>query len=133
MEYFRNALDSGRWLKIPVEFFPIVLGSMTSPDGQVFMLRVQREDGSGLMLGFPHAEIMNIVECSAMQMGYGRDEDGDKVVSAFNTSKFQIAKSAHGDTVLTLTVGETGNISFLLSAGMEGQIIEALGRAHRKH
>ena len=28
-------------MKIPVEFFPEVLGSMTSPDGKVFMLRVK--------------------------------------------------------------------------------------------
>ena len=55
-------------MKIPVEIFLGVEGSMTSQDGQSFMLRAKCEDGSNLMLGLPHREIPNIVECAAMQM-----------------------------------------------------------------
>ena len=54
-------------MKIPVEIFLGVEGSMTSDDGQMFMLRVKLEDESELMLSFPHREIPNIVECAAMQ------------------------------------------------------------------
>jgi len=120
-------------MKIPVEFFAEVLGSMTSPDGKVFMLRVKREDGADLMLGFEHREIPNIVECCAMQMDHGRDQDGEQVATAFNTTSFRIGKGEQGETVLTMTVGETGNISFILAADMEVQMIEALGRAMVRH
>ena len=30
---------------------------------------MRREDGSELMLGFPHAELPNIAECAAMDKG----------------------------------------------------------------
>ena len=56
-------------MSIPVEFFPVVDGSMTSEDGQTFLLHMRREDGSELMLGFPHAELPNIAECAAMDKG----------------------------------------------------------------
>ena|SRR5664279_680456 len=120
-------------MKIPVEFFPEVLGSMTSPDGKVFMLRVKREDGRDHMLGFEHREIPNIVECCAMQMDHGRDESGHKVVSAFNTSAFRLGKGEGGETVLTLTVGETGNVNFILPGELEGQLFAALGRSMVRH
>ena len=35
----------------------MVGGSITSEDGQTFLFHVKREDGSGLMLGFPRDEL----------------------------------------------------------------------------
>jgi hypothetical protein len=120
-------------MKIPVDYFPTILGSMTSPDGQTFMLRVKRQDGADLMLGFPHREIPNIVECCAMQMANGKDEEGQAVVSAFHTSSFRLGMGERGEMVLTLIVGESGVISFILPADLEGQLFDALGRSMVRH
>lgn len=106
---------------------------MSSPDGQTFMLKAKCEDGSELMLGFPHQEIPNIIEFAAMQLSHGRDEAGHKVESAFETSSFQLGKSDEGDTVLTLTVGEAGNVNFILTGDMEKQLFDALGRSMLRH
>ena len=120
-------------MKIPVEVFLSVEGSMSSSDGQTFMLQAKCEDGSDLMLGFPHKEISNIIELAAMQLNHGRDDGGHKVETAFKTSSFSLGKSDEGETVLTLTVGEAGNISFILPGDMEGQLFDALGRSMVRH
>ena len=120
-------------MSIPVEFFPEVDGSMTSEDGQTFYLRVRREDGADLMLGFPHEQISNIVECAAMQLDRGRDPDGKIVASAFNTTGFALGRGPEGETVLSLQVGETGQISFVLPADVRGQLNEGLTRFETKH
>ncbi len=57
---------------IPVEYFPIVDGSMTSDDGQNFFYKVRRPDGSEVMLGFPHDQVGNLIENAAMQLQNGR-------------------------------------------------------------
>jgi hypothetical protein len=85
---------------IPIEYFPSLDGSMSSGDGQSFYLKAQREDGSAVMLGFPHAEIPNVVECAAMQLTNGRDKAGRKVVSAFNATSFVLSKGEDGETVV---------------------------------
>lgn len=118
---------------IPVEYFPSLDGSMSSNDGQTFYLKAEREDGSTVMLGFPHAEIPNVIECAAMQLTNGRDDAGRKVVSAFNATSFQLSKGEEGETVLSLTVGKTGNISFILPGDLEGQLFDALGRSMVRH
>ena len=120
-------------MKIPVEYFPVVEGSMTSPDGQVFMFKVRRENGKELMLGFPHSQIPTIVECAAMQADQGRDQDGERVVSAFKTSAMELARGPEGETVLCLMIGLTGKISFLLSADMQEELFEALGNLVTRH
>ena len=68
-----------------------------------------------------------------MQLSHGRDEGGHKVVGAFNTSSFQVGKGEEGETVLTLTVGDTGKISFILPGDLEGQLFDALGRSMVRH
>jgi hypothetical protein len=113
--------------------FPAVAGSMTSSDGQVFMLRARCEDGTELMLGFPHREIANIVENAAMQLAHGRDDDGQALRTAFNTTGFQLGRGPKGETVLTLTVGEAGNISFILPTDMAKQLHETLGKLQVRH
>ena len=118
---------------IPVEYFPSLDGSMSSNDGQTIYLKAEREDGSAVMLGFPHVEIPNIIECAAMQLTKGRDEGGRKVVPAFKATSFALSRGDEGETVLTLTVGETGNISFVLPGTMEGQLFDALGRSMVRH
>ena len=120
-------------MSIPVEFFPVVDGSMTSEDGRTFLFHVRREDGSELMLGFPHAELPNIVECAAMQMDKGRDQGGDIVATAFITGGFQVGRGPEGQTVLSMVVGGTGKISFLLPPAMKAPLAAMLGRAETKH
>lgn len=107
-------------------FFPTVEGSMTSPDGQTFMLHVKRPTGGDLLLGFPHTEIPNIVENAAVQAAHGRDPEGQQTVAAFMTSSFRVGRGPAGEPVLTLIVGRAGTISFLLPGDMPGQLSEAL-------
>ena len=113
-------------MKMDLAFFPSVEGSMTSEDGTLFMLHVKRETGGDLLLGFPHGEISNIVENAAMQAGRGKDEMGRKVESVFNARSFKLGRGPDGEAVLTLTVGQSGKIRFLLPADMPGQLSQAL-------
>ena len=107
-------------------FFPSIRGSMTSQDGQHFFLHVEREDGGDLMLGFPHAELSNLVEHAAMQLSHGRDKDGDQVISAFRCAGFEVGRGPGGEPVLVLKVGEAGRLSFLLPRDMPGKLTEVL-------
>ena len=78
------------------------------------------------MLGFPHSEISNIMENAAMQSSRGKDQKGRASISAFKTSSFEIGRGPAGEAVLTLTVGESGKIRFLLPSDMPGQLSQAL-------
>jgi hypothetical protein len=112
--------------KMDIAFFPKVEGSMTSEDGQTFLLHVKRATGSDLMLGFPHSEIPNIVEHAAVQAAHGRDAACKGVVSAFKTSSFKVGRGPDGEPILTMIVGKAGTISFLLPDDMAGQLSECL-------
>lgn len=113
-------------MKIDMAFFPSVQGSMISQDGKMFLLHVKRESGSDLMLGFPHGEISDIVESVAKQAGNGKDAKRRPEVSAFKTTSFEIGCGPDGEAVLTLMVGQSGRISFLMTADMPGQLSQAL-------
>lgn len=112
--------------EIDMAFFPSVEGSMTSPDGQTFMLHVKRPTGGDLLLGFPHTEIPNIVENAAVQATHGRDGDGQQTVAAFKASSFKVGRAPTGEAVLTMVVGRAGTINFLLPGDMPGQLSETL-------
>ena len=68
-----------------------------------------------------------------MQINKGRDWDGDKVATAFITGGFQVGHGPKGETVLSMTVGETGKISFLLEQEMVTELAAVLMRAGTKH
>ena len=53
-----------------------------------------------------------MVEAAAMQMDKGHDRDGDKIATAFVASGFKVGRGPEGETVLSMTVGDTGKISF---------------------
>ena len=112
--------------KIDMAFFPSVEGSMTSDDGQTFMLHVKRPTGGDLLLGFPHDEIHRIIEHASVQATNGRDEQGRQTVAAFKANSFKVSRGPAGEAVLTMTVGSAGAISFLLPNDMPGQLTEAL-------
>lgn len=118
---------------IPVEFFPLVDGSMSSSDGQTFFLKAERDDGSAVMLGFPHIEIPNIIELAAMQLSHGKSDEGRPVVAAFQSTSFTVGQGPEGEVVLSIRVGQSGSISFLLPNGMPTQIIDALAKAITRH
>ena len=121
-------------LSIPVEYFPVVDGSMISEDGQTFLFHVRREDGSELMLGFPHAELPNIVENAAMQMDKGKNEEGGRTVSAFMASGFCLGHGPEGETVLGMTMAEGGTINFLLTSELKAELaMKQFGRCETKH
>jgi hypothetical protein len=112
--------------KIDMAFFPSIEGSMTSEDGQTFMLHVKRPTGGDLMLGFPHSEISNIIENAAMQAAHGKDAKGRTSVTAFKSASFQVGRGPNGEPVLSMIVGTAGKISFLLPDDMPGQLTHAL-------
>jgi hypothetical protein len=114
--------------KIDMAFFPSVEGSMTSDDGQMFMLHVKGPTGGDLLLGFPHGEISNIVEHAAVQAAHGRDAQGRGTVAAFKTSSFNVGRGPDGEPILTMIVGRAGAISFLMPDDMAGQLSECLQR-----
>ena len=118
---------------IDVEVFAAIEGSQTSADGQGFALHARRRDGRGVMLVFPHSEISNIVENAAMQLAHGRNEIGAKVYSAFNTTAFKLGKGQTGETVLSFTVGKSGQISFVLPGELEAALFDALGQLSVRH
>jgi len=112
--------------KTDMAYFRAVEGSMTSEDGQTFMLHVKRPTGGDLLLGFPYAEIPNIVENAAMQAAHGRDKKGRASLSALKPTSFQVGRSENGEPVLTMIVGAGGKISFLLPDDTAGQLSQAL-------
>ena len=120
-------------MTIPVEYFPAIDGSITSADGLTFYLKVTRDDGREVMLGFPHAEILTLVENAAMQASQGRDQDGKRIASAFITTSFQLNKGPNSELVLSLIVGRGGKISFRLPGTMPNQILEAMAKLQTHH
>jgi hypothetical protein len=120
-------------MRLRSSFFAGVEGSQTSADGQGFALHARREDGRGVMLVFPHSEISNIVENAAMQLDRGRGGDGERVYSAFNTTAFKLGKGHTGETVLSLTVGKSGQISFVLPSELQSALFDALGQLSVRH
>ena len=116
----------GHKAKIDMAYFPTVEGSMTSEDGQSFMLHVKRPTGGDLLIGFPHSEIPNIVENAAMQAARGKNMKGQTTASAFKATSFQLGTGPNGEAVLSLIVGATGKISFLLPDAMPSQISSAM-------
>jgi hypothetical protein len=111
---------------IEAVFFQSIKGSMTSDDGLSFFLHVEQENAGDIMLGFPHADLSNLVEHAAMQLSHGRDQDGDEVMSAFRCAGFELSRGPAGEPVLVLKVGEAGRLSFLLPRDMPGKLTEVL-------
>lgn len=111
--------------KIDMAFFPSVEGSMTSDDGQTFMLHVKRPTGGDLLLGFPHSEITIIIEYAAVQAAQGR-KGKDETVAPLMTSSFILSRGPTGEPVLTMVVGRAGTISFSLPGGMPEQLAQLL-------
>src|SRR5579872_1584696 len=120
-------------MSIPVEYFPVVDGSMTSEDGQTFYFHAKREDGSGIMLGFPHEELPNTVEAAAMQMDRGKSLDGEKMVAACEASGFSVGRGPAAETVLGMEMAEGGKICFLLHPELIDELLAALGQTRVRH
>jgi hypothetical protein len=120
-------------MPIPVENFTTCDGSVTSEDGLSFFLHAKRDDGSPVMLSFPHEELPNIVEAAAMQMDKGKSLDGERTVAAFQASGFSIGKGLAGETLMRMEMREGGRMCFLLHSEMIDELIAALGRTRVKH
>ena len=120
-------------MPIPVEHLLTVDGSMTSDDGLTFYYHVRRDDGTELMLGFPHKELPNIVECAAMQMDKGKNEVGERMVSGFIASSVCLGRGPEGETVLGMTMEEGGTINFLLTPELKAELAAMLVKAETRH
>ncbi len=80
-------------MRVPVVYFPVVDGLMTSEDGKQFFFMCGAKTDRKRCWVLPHAELPSLVTCAAMQMDKGCGKrDGDKLVTAFSTSGFQIGR-----------------------------------------
>jgi hypothetical protein len=118
---------------IPVVLFRSVEGSMTSDDGQTVYLRATEPDGADVMFGFPHGEILNMVECLAVQADKGKDKRGRKITTAFKAISFEVGRGPEGEPVLSLVMGETGKINYLLEPAKVAQLMDGLAGFRLKH
>jgi hypothetical protein len=105
---------------------------MTSDDGENFYYKVRREDGSELMLGFPHNQVGFLIENAAMQLQNGRSA-GEKMATAFMTAGFILGRGPNGEIILMLEIGKSGRISFLLPEGMPVELEASLAETLTKH
>ena len=112
--------------------YPEILGSMTSDDGQVFVLQVRDAQGNDKMVGLPHRDIPRLVELAALQVPEGARLRGDKDLSVFNTRSFSVGISEGGQIILSLTIGGAAKLSFVLPGGMSAQLSETLAIASAK-
>lgn len=120
-------------MPIPVENFSTCDGSMTSEDGTTFFFHAKRDDGSGVMLSFPHEELPNIVEAAAMQMDRGKTLDGERMVAAFEASGFSVGRGPRGEIVMGIEMQEGGKICFLLHPELIEQLVPALAKTKVTH
>jgi hypothetical protein len=112
---------------IPIDCFESVEGSMTSNDGQLFLLHVKRADGADIILGFPHRTLLTIVENAAMQAQHGKDDMGVRMRQAFKTTGFRLGRGPTGEALLSLQIGEGASVSFLLPGAMPSDLVNSLG------
>lgn len=108
---------------LPGMLFTEVKGSMSSPDGQTVFLRAETVDGDDLMLGFPHEAIGTIIENLAVQAPNGRNAEGEKMMSAFFATGYDIGKGPQGQPVLILHMGENAKMNFVLTQEMIGSLV----------
>jgi hypothetical protein len=118
---------------IPAMLFDEVKGSMTSPDGQTVFLRADIIDGDDLLLGFPHKSIGTMIENLAAQLPYGQSDEGDKIVTAFFVSGYEIGTGPNGEPVLVLPIGEIAKINFVMTQEMVASLSMELSRVATKN
>jgi hypothetical protein len=106
---------------------------MTSPDGQQVFLKAETIDGDDLLLGFPHEAISTIIENLAVQLPNGRDTQGEKVMTAFWASGYDIGKGPNGEPVLVLHMGENAKMNFVLNQEIIGSLVGHLASLATKN
>ena len=108
-----------------VELFSFSGGSATSDDGEMGLLQAERADGSEIFLGFPQKQFPYLVEAAAREMGKAR-KDGQTKVSAFNCTGFAVNRTKLDEILLTICIGEEGQLNFLIPTDMPPALIEAM-------
>jgi hypothetical protein len=114
--------------KLDMVSFRSVEGSTLSDDGQTFILHVKASEGGDLLLCFPHSEVARIAGHAALQAAYCRDASGRNAVKAFKMTSFEVGRAPNGEAMLTLVVGTTGKIRFLVSEDLLDLLRQALHR-----
>jgi hypothetical protein len=118
---------------LPGMIFSEVKGSMTSPDGQTVFLKAETIDGDDLLLGFPQEAIGTIIENLAVQLPNGRDVRGEKVMTAFFATGYEMGKGPNGEPVLVQMMGENAKLNFVLSQEMVGSLVGHLAEVAMKN
>jgi hypothetical protein len=118
---------------IQAMLFDDVKGSMTSPDGQTVYLRAETIEGADLLLGFPHEKIGTMIEILAVQLPNGRTEEGEKVMTAFFATGYEVGKGPQGQPVLILRMGDNATMNFVLTQEMVASLVGHLAEIGTKN
>jgi hypothetical protein len=95
----------------------------------MFLYMAHRDDGEEVMLGFPYSELARLFEYAAMQIDRDALDGGERLVTAFHATGFEVGHGPDHETILIMAIGETGKVSFSLSPGLVIQLEAALARA----
>jgi hypothetical protein len=120
-------------MDIEVQYFPDIVASTSNHDGQVLLLQVRREDGSQILLAFPHQAIPDLVGLISEQMDQGRDKDGEEITHAFMTSDFSIDDGPEDGLVLSIMLQPGGVIHFQLPSPEAERLRDALAQARMRN
>lgn len=124
--------DKGR-MQIPVQYFPVIEGSMTNEHGGPFFLKVCRSDGKEFVLGFPQAQLPTLLRSAASQLSKSGCENDETAVVAFKPTSFEVGRGSDGKSILSMIMGDTGTITFLLAREIREQLILALANTLTHH
>ena len=110
------------------QLFIDVVGSVTSPDGQLFIVSAVRPDGEETNLAFPHDVLPALIEHMSVQSVNARDKHGNTPQAENRLSSFTLGTSFDGEAVLGLQVGPVGSINFVLPNDMPEQLMDLLAK-----
>lgn len=118
---------------VPAILFDEVKGSVTSDGGPTVFLNAESADGDDMLLGFSHEAIGTIIENLAVQMPNGRNSDGEKVMTAFFATGYEIGKGSHGEPVLVMHMGDSAKMNLVLTQEMVASLVGHLAEIGTKN
>ena len=100
--------------------------SSTTEDGRLGLLHAEQEDGSEVLIAFPHEQLALVVEACARELGKARAA-GTMDLKAFECTGFEMIRTTRGQIMMTLHLGEEGSqLDFLIPENMPGPLVKAL-------
>lgn len=111
--------------------FPIetLSGVMTTDDGLHTLIKAVMPNGAAIDLALPTSQMGNLIEMAAFGLTDGRKKQGipKEEILGFPATWFEIGIDAlSGQTILTMTIGAGGKITFMFDKVMAAQMLETL-------